>query len=163
MFVVGTFLTQITFLNMLIAIMGDTFDRVSEIKEQSAFREKILILSDFVASVNVDSLLESKNYMFAIHPATITANECGSWEGTVTSMKQAIDENRAILSTTFTRKIKDVQTQIENSTKLFNMLEDRISDGQRSVEKHFSTIKTMFERIIDEREEVGEELIYEPA
>ena len=33
MFVVGTFLTQITFLNMLIAIMGDTFDRVSEIKE----------------------------------------------------------------------------------------------------------------------------------
>ena len=27
-FILSTFITQITFLNMLIAIMGDTFDRV---------------------------------------------------------------------------------------------------------------------------------------
>ena len=32
-FISTTFITQITFLNMLIAIMGDTFDRVSEVKE----------------------------------------------------------------------------------------------------------------------------------
>lgn len=32
-FVATTFITQVTFLNMLIAIMGDTFDRVSEVKE----------------------------------------------------------------------------------------------------------------------------------
>ena len=31
-FILTTFLTQITFLNVLIAIMGDTFDRVSEVK-----------------------------------------------------------------------------------------------------------------------------------
>ena len=35
-FILTTFITQITFLNMLIAIMGDTFARVSEVKEQSA-------------------------------------------------------------------------------------------------------------------------------
>ena len=33
---------------MLIAIMGDTFDRVSEIKSQSALAEKIKILADYV-------------------------------------------------------------------------------------------------------------------
>lgn len=32
-FIATTFITQITFLNMLIAIMGDTFGRVSEVKE----------------------------------------------------------------------------------------------------------------------------------
>ena len=32
LFIIATFITQITFLNMLIAIMGDTFDRVSEIQ-----------------------------------------------------------------------------------------------------------------------------------
>ena len=32
-FLGATFITQITFLNMLIAIMGDTFGRVSEVKE----------------------------------------------------------------------------------------------------------------------------------
>ena len=33
LFIMATFITQITFLNLLIAIMGDTFDRVSEVKE----------------------------------------------------------------------------------------------------------------------------------
>ena len=32
-FIIATFLTQITFLNMLIAIMGDTFSRISEVKD----------------------------------------------------------------------------------------------------------------------------------
>ena len=32
-FILTTFITQITFLNMLIAIMGDTFARVSEVKD----------------------------------------------------------------------------------------------------------------------------------
>ena len=33
LFITATFLTQITILNMLIAIMGDTFGKVTEIKE----------------------------------------------------------------------------------------------------------------------------------
>ena len=33
LFVAATFVTQITILNMLIAIMGDTFGRVTEVKE----------------------------------------------------------------------------------------------------------------------------------
>ena len=32
-FIATTFITQVTFLNMLIAIMGDTFARVSEVKD----------------------------------------------------------------------------------------------------------------------------------
>ena len=47
LFIVATFLLQITFLNMLIAIMGNTFDQVMDTKQQSAMRERISILSDF--------------------------------------------------------------------------------------------------------------------
>ena len=47
-FIVSTIFTQIIFLNMLIAIMSDTFDRVTEVREQSGLREKIDILADFV-------------------------------------------------------------------------------------------------------------------
>ena len=46
-FIGATFLLQITFLNMLIAIMGNTFDRVMEAKQQSEMRERIAILADF--------------------------------------------------------------------------------------------------------------------
>ena len=48
LFIVATFLTQITILNMLIAIMGDTFGKVTEIKEQAGLKEKINILADYV-------------------------------------------------------------------------------------------------------------------
>ena len=47
MFLMATFIIQITFLNMLIAIMGDTFDRVVERKQASARREKLDILNEY--------------------------------------------------------------------------------------------------------------------
>ena len=47
-FCLATLITHVTFLNMLIAIMGDTFARVTETREQSAFAEKIRIMSDYV-------------------------------------------------------------------------------------------------------------------
>jgi len=67
-FIITTFITQITFLNMLIAIMGDTFARVSEIKDQSARAEKIKILADYVVLVR-NSKLDKDKYLFAIEPA----------------------------------------------------------------------------------------------
>ena len=46
-FASATFLLQITFLNMLIAIMANTFEDVMSEKDQSAMNEKINILNDF--------------------------------------------------------------------------------------------------------------------
>ena len=53
---------------MLIAIMRDTFARVSEIKDQSAHAEKIKILADYVVLVR-NSKLDKDKYLFAIEPA----------------------------------------------------------------------------------------------
>ena len=50
-FIAATFVSQITILNMLIAVMGDTFDAVVEKREQYAMKEKIRILNDFVSLV----------------------------------------------------------------------------------------------------------------
>ena len=41
---------------MLVAIMGDTFARVIEVKKQSALSEKIKILSDYVFLVERESI-----------------------------------------------------------------------------------------------------------
>lgn len=73
LFIATTFITQITFLNMLIAIMGDTFSRVTETKEQSALREKITILSDYVIMVKRESEENgTKNrFIFAIAPSSL--------------------------------------------------------------------------------------------
>ena len=41
---VGTFLIQITFLNMLIAIMGDTYDKVTEVRQLTALKERVELM-----------------------------------------------------------------------------------------------------------------------
>ena len=46
-FIFGTFMLQITFMNMLIAIMGEVFGAVSAEQAQSSLSERILLLNDF--------------------------------------------------------------------------------------------------------------------
>lgn len=45
-FLTATFISQLTMLNMLIAIMGDTFGRIMENKDVNATKTKLKILSD---------------------------------------------------------------------------------------------------------------------
>ena len=86
LFIATTFVTQITFLNMLIAIMGDTFARVSEVKEQSGLQERIKILADYVIVVPRESVEDGNlsRFIFAISPKSLGTDEGASWEGTVT-------------------------------------------------------------------------------
>ena len=91
LFIAATFITQITFLNMLIAIMGDTFARVSEVRDQSALREKVEILADYVQAVPLAKSVNKDKFLFAITPVTVGKDEGSSWEGTVTALKKDIE------------------------------------------------------------------------
>lgn len=45
-FILGTFVIQVVFMNMLIAIMGDTFARVQEVAEESGLKERVVLIND---------------------------------------------------------------------------------------------------------------------
>ena len=65
-FLGGSFLLQITFLNMLIAIMADTFSHVMDNKEESSMKERISLLTDFrllLRSLRLDSEFQ---YLFVL-------------------------------------------------------------------------------------------------
>lgn len=46
MFVAATFIVQVVFMNMLIAIMGETFGQVLECAEESGLREQVVLIDD---------------------------------------------------------------------------------------------------------------------
>lgn len=48
MFLLATFITCVVFMNMLIAIMGETFGAVTEKSEQSGLNEQINLINDHV-------------------------------------------------------------------------------------------------------------------
>ena len=51
LFLLSTFISQILFLNMLIAVMADTFEKQRELQSQSALNEKIKLLADYAVAV----------------------------------------------------------------------------------------------------------------
>ena len=67
-FIVATLFVQITLLNMLIAIMGDTFDKVMETRLESELKEKIDILADFRIILKILKIDFKSQYILIISP-----------------------------------------------------------------------------------------------
>ena len=90
-FCLATFITQITIFNMLIAVMGDTYDRVSEKKDQATLAEKIKILADYVWVVGLEKDQQDKSsYIFVARPKVLGEGEGSEWEGRVTAIRNVV-------------------------------------------------------------------------
>ena len=66
-FMLATFCTQVVLLNMLIAIMGDTFERVTEHKELNGRRTKLDLLGDFAGMLKEEKQ-DPACFLYVIQP-----------------------------------------------------------------------------------------------
>ena len=60
-FLSSTFLLQITFLNLLIAIMGDTFDRVIEKRPVYSHENKLTFMASMASLIRIDEISEAND------------------------------------------------------------------------------------------------------
>ena len=133
---------------MLIAIMSDTFDRVTEVREQSGLREKIDILADFVHVIPRGQQSISKDkVLFAITPVLTSTDEQASWEGTVTALRRNIHASKDELSVVFNKKIREIQTDISNVSRGIGALEQRINEQQSADQRWNSGISSQLSAI----------------
>ena len=88
-FVFSTFILQITFLNMLIAIMSDTFDKVMETRLESGLRAKIEMLADFRIILKLLRIDLSAQYVLVITPPEEMQDE-ENWQGKLSTVKTFI-------------------------------------------------------------------------
>lgn len=59
MFIIATFVISVVFMNMLIAIMGETFGSVTEEAEISGLKEQVVMISDFAWLVDMDKVFKN--------------------------------------------------------------------------------------------------------
>lgn len=93
-FLLSTFFTQITFLNMLIAIMGDTYGRVMENKIQYGLQTKLQIMGDYTAVI-LDKAEEEDTsvYMFVVQQKMEDGDDPNAaWEGNLNLIKTTLDK-----------------------------------------------------------------------
>ena len=51
-FVMATLISQVTMLNMLIAIMGDTFEHIIENKDLNSIKTKIEVMGELASNIH---------------------------------------------------------------------------------------------------------------
>jgi hypothetical protein len=73
MFILATLIVQLVFMNLLIAIMGDSFSRINEIMDQSTLKELCGIMEDHFWLQKIDELFEAKRYILWLTPDTSTS------------------------------------------------------------------------------------------
>jgi len=78
LFIMSTFITQITFFNMLIAIMGDTFARVSEGMEQATIKEQVQMMNEHAWVLDLDESFGDQRYIFSVEKQ-LGEGESGAW------------------------------------------------------------------------------------
>lgn len=66
MFLLCCFTNLIVFMNMLIAIMGNTFAEVTAKREISGLQEKVKMINDHIWLINISKLFKGYKYIIRI-------------------------------------------------------------------------------------------------
>ena len=67
-FLLGTFLVLVVFMNMLIAMMGETFSKVQLIQEETALLEQVQLIEDHIWLIDLKKEYEYKKYIIRLCP-----------------------------------------------------------------------------------------------
>ena len=122
-FLFSTFITQITFLNMLIAIMGDTFERVISQRTTYSLKNKLNLMADMRSIIKImrckKNVEERKIYLYVIQPKHNyeDLNEADEdWQGKVYH-QQNFNKYKFEELTTEVKKLGSRQNQTTNEIK----------------------------------------------
>ena len=63
LFLIATFLLQIVFMNMLIAIMSDTYSRMQEVIDQSRLFETVQMIADHHWLIDLEETYKESRYV----------------------------------------------------------------------------------------------------
>lgn len=93
LFSFSTFFTQIVMLNMLIAIMANTYEYIVDRKAQFALDNKMSIMSDYYSVIHrTDEPQDEHNYLFIVTPMSSFSDEGKDWQCGFSYMKKNIDQ-----------------------------------------------------------------------
>ena len=117
-FLLSTFLTQITMLNMLIAIMGDTYSRIMENKDVNGTMTKLELMADAIHAIKTETDGKDDNrFLFVVKPDENANDEDGDWSGAIAQLSRTVQGQVGKLGAKLNRKMDKLQTQNDEMSK----------------------------------------------
>ena len=129
-------------LNMLIAIMGDSFDRVIENKEVNSTKMKLSILESFSNILpQQDATQRHDTVLIAARRADPSADEGDEWEGTIKKLTRVVESTGRRVESRLGTKVERLQTTVEELSR-------KSATQERHLRAHIdSSVKVQAEKI----------------
>jgi len=104
---------------MLIAVMGDTYERIIENKEVNATMSKLTILADLNAVLPQQGSIASDKevYLFLVKPNEELDDEGDSWEGSLKRIIRVVERKSRAIEQRLDKKTDALQASIEDMSK----------------------------------------------
>jgi hypothetical protein len=90
-FLAGTLLTQIILMNTLIAILGDTYEKITEKKQLYSITQRTKLYANYVQNIKFNPVVDQK-YFVVVRP--MPEEDGDQWEGAITSLKTRMKKSQ---------------------------------------------------------------------
>ena len=92
-FVLATFLTQVVFLNVLVAVLGESYSEKWAQKELYALQQQTNIFSDYITMIITS--LPKKNFLYVVQPVDSKEETVTELSQVKTAVLEAVEELRS--------------------------------------------------------------------
>lgn len=138
MMLLATFIIMVVFMNMLIAIMGDTFGTVLEKSVETGIREQVVLISDHCWLLNLKKIFKGKKYVIRVTPSVGEGGESDPVEDQVGTSKSNLEKRMNKLENYFNQKVDtvDVNTRflLANQEFIVNQVKRKLNGFYKKYE-----------------------------
>ena len=140
-FFMATFFVQITMLNMLIAIMGDSFDYSMENRERLDVMTKLEILSSQSATMRQTEYYEElKTFMIVVELEDVDGSQ-KDWEGSINKVTKMMKQSLVAQEKALMKKLGKQQVEIAELTRSFRQNDVKVTNGLDEVRQNIDDVR----------------------
>ena len=170
MLFLATFIISIVFMNMLIAIMGDTFGQVLEVAEESGLREQVVLIADHAWLLDLKKIFKGQKYIILVKPSTSSqdsdnavVDQCKETETTIVKRLERLQDfvgKRVDSVDTNTRfLLKYQQMSIETVTKRVKSLDTMFKETIEEVDEEFQNLTDEQKEVLNQQKKKKNEIL----
>jgi len=120
MFVLGTLIIQLVFMNMLIAVMSTPFSIVMEKETLFRYKQQLSIIVDYIDHVDINTKFSKLKYIMVIKPEEISVDDGGNDKDMIIDqLRDTLKSDRKNNDRQFA-KLTDLMEKQISSTKIQN-------------------------------------------
>ena len=161
-FLCATVLVQLVFMNMLIAIMGESFGRITAIQEQSTLKELCVMMDDHIWLLKISQVFASKRYILWLTPGasktsgTLVERQISQLRGYVEDRSDQSDNTLLRQMGALDEKMNEIRAMLEAKEKPedddeeeYGIEDDSESANEDDVKEKLSSLEEKIQALCD--------------